>query len=121
MTDNTPEALAVTQADRDLVFSLFRGYAKSNLEMAALRSIKEGRGDDAEAVQMIARHRHHSEGRTGEGEALVPINATPAMRQAGADQLFGAFNDDWGDDADAIWKAMIAAALSQSTAGEDGA
>ena len=69
-------------------------------------------------IGSVAADARHQSGRTGAGEALVPINTTPAMRQAGADQLFGAFNDDWGDDADAIWKAMIAAALSQSTAGE---
>lgn len=54
----------------------------------------------------------------GDGRVLVPFNTTPAMRQAGADNLFGAFNDDWGDDADAIWKAMIAAALSSAVSGD---
>jgi hypothetical protein len=39
-----------------------------------------------------------------------------AMRQAGADNLFGAASDDWKDDAGAIWSAMIEVALSPSPA-----
>jgi hypothetical protein len=41
---------------------------------------------------------------------------TVAMRQAGADNLFGAASDDWKDDAGAIWSAMIEVALSPSPA-----
>lgn len=36
-------------------------------------------------VEGLDQFARHQSGRTGAGEALVPINATPAMRKAGAD------------------------------------
>lgn len=47
----------VTQADRDLVYSLMLPAAKTALERKALEYIRAGRGDDAEAVIAVARHR----------------------------------------------------------------
>jgi hypothetical protein len=60
MTDETTQALLpvkVTQADRDLIVTLMRPLAKSAIEHKAIDFIAEGRGDDAEAVQLVAKHR----------------------------------------------------------------
>jgi hypothetical protein len=48
-----------------------------------------------------------------DGFAIVPVVASEAMRVAGADNLFGAANDDWGQDAAAIYSAMIQAAKDE--------
>jgi hypothetical protein len=47
------------------------------------------------------------------GFAIVPVVASDAMRAAGADNLFGAANDDWGQDAAVIYTAMIEAAKEE--------
>jgi len=47
------------------------------------------------------------------GFAIVPVVASDRMRKAGADNLFGAANDDWGQDAAAIYTAMIQAAQQE--------
>ena len=60
MTDETTQALLpvkVTQADRDLIVTLMRPLAKSAIEHKAIDFIAEGRGDDAEAVQLVAKYR----------------------------------------------------------------
>jgi len=60
MTDETTQALlpvTVTQADRDLIVTLMRPLAKSAIEHKAIDFIAEGRGDDAEAVQLVAKYR----------------------------------------------------------------
>lgn len=60
MADETTQALlpvTVTQADRDLIVTLMRPLAKSAIEHKAIDFIAEGRGDDAEAVQLVAKHR----------------------------------------------------------------
>jgi hypothetical protein len=50
------------------------------------------------------------------GFAIVPVVPSEAMRDAGADNLFGAANDDWGQDAAAIYTAMIQAAKDELNA-----
>ena len=58
MNNDTPaDAITVIQADRDLVYSLFWFGAKTELEKRALEYIRDGKGDDARAVQEVARHR----------------------------------------------------------------
>lgn len=58
MNNDTPaDAITVIQADRDLVYSLFWFRAKSELEKRALEYIRDGKGDDARAVQEVALHR----------------------------------------------------------------
>lgn len=60
MTDETTQALLpvkVTQADRDLIVTLMRPLAKNAIEHKAIDFIAEGRGDDAEAVQLVAKYR----------------------------------------------------------------
>lgn len=90
MTDKTQALLPVTQADRDLVFELMRSACTTELERRALRYIKEGRGDDSDAVQMVARHRiSHSLPGTAEQRAKqaaenwrVPDHRDPAKMTA---------------------------------------
>ena len=51
----------------------------------------------------------------------VPRVATEAMLEAGADQLFGAADDDWKVDAREIYEAMIAAAPTSHESAGSGA
>jgi len=50
-------ALVITQADRDLVYSLCSPAATGKMEILALDYIKCGKGDDSQAVQMVAAYR----------------------------------------------------------------
>jgi len=54
MTTTDPK---VTQADRQFIYDLMMPCASNELEKSALEFIREGRGDDALAVQLAARHR----------------------------------------------------------------
>lgn len=39
------------------------------------------------------------------------MEPSPSMREAGASMLFGSGSEDWGDDAAAVWQAMLTAAM----------
>jgi hypothetical protein len=67
----------VTQADRDLVFSLCYPAARSELEKLALEYIRDGKGDDAEAVQQVAAHREAERERCA--RIAESFNVTPAF------------------------------------------
>ena len=75
MNNDTPaDAITVIQADRDLVYSLFWFGAKTELEKRALEYIRDGKGDDARAVQEVARHRTTSlAAQDGMVDALLKI------------------------------------------------
>ena len=44
------------------------------------------------------------------GFAVVPVEPTEAMRLAGAGELFGSADDNWGNDASLVYRAMLTAA-----------
>lgn len=62
MADNTPEALAVTQEDRHEAWTF---VPRNSIAGQDYWGFFEGKYDSCQAVQAFARHRHHSEGRTG--------------------------------------------------------
>lgn len=96
------ELLPVTQADRDLVFELMHSACATEIERQALRYIKEGRGDDAEAVQRVA---HHRISHSLPGDAVTPIERTAEQERAA---IVAWLREKWGmlpealDFADAI-------------------
>jgi len=81
MTVSKPETVEVSQADRDLVFSLMSPAARNEIEKLALEYIRDGRGDDAEAVQAVARHRLNATPSRQDGlrEALAKTIANDAI------------------------------------------
>ncbi|MBD3732814.1 MAG: hypothetical protein IE934_08870 [Sphingopyxis sp.] len=89
MTDETTQALlpvTVTQADRDLIVTLMRPLAKSAIEHKAIDFIAEGRGDDAEAVQIVAKHRlAHS--LPSQADEIAALRARVAELEAENDRL----------------------------------
>lgn len=44
-----------------------------------------------------------------QGLVIVPREPTPQMKAAGADNLFGSTQEDWGEEAATIYTAMIEA------------
>lgn len=55
--DNETSVINVTQADRDLVYDILSPLAENGVHLFELRGLKEGLADDADAVQLAARHR----------------------------------------------------------------
>lgn len=76
--------VAVTPEDRALVYSLLIPAAHTELQKLALEYIRDGKSDDCDAVQSVARHRIQSEGRT---EAADEIASLRARVEAAEDEL----------------------------------
>lgn len=118
--------VAVTPEDRGLFKALFIANPDDSL---CSDTIDRGLWDDDWRMKQIALTRHHSEGRTGAGEALADIDqAIYELHEGLTSDLpnseAGWINRRRFENAEARIKAAresIIAALSQSTAGEDGA
>lgn len=80
--------VAVTPEDRALVYSLLIPAAHTELQKLALEYIRDGKSDDCDAVQSVARHRIQSEGRTEAADEIASLRARvevmrPAMERWG--------------------------------------
>lgn len=57
-----------------------------------------------EAKAALAAYHAHL---AAEGLAIVPVEPCENMRAAGANELFGSADDDWGEEAARVYRAMI--------------
>lgn len=55
-----------------------------------------------------------------EGFAIVPVEPSEAIKEAGAEMLFGSSKDDWGEEAADIFRAMVAAAALRAREASNG-
>lgn len=90
------EDRALIEEDRALIEALSRPMVRTALEAKALDYIRDGRGDDSEAVQLAAAHRELGERRAA-GEARVVEWQPVATAPPACHVLAARFNADHGE------------------------
>ena len=91
----------MTNTPADVVEVVAR--AISQIDIAHVGNLNKAECSQFATAALTAYHKHLAEN----GMVIVPMDPSEAMLDAGADQLFGAANDDWHIDAANIYRAMI--------------